>query len=62
MKKKKEVKKIPYIDYMCKVGERVQWLNLAGVKFEGVIMSWNENVATVKLHSLDSNEEIEVVC
>lgn len=39
--------KIPYIDYECKVGERVQWRNMAKEEFEGVIQSWDDVTATV---------------
>jgi len=55
-KEKKEVKRIPYLDYVCKVGERVQWANIKGEKFEGVIKSWDENLALVTLDN--GNEEI----
>ena len=52
-------KKIQYIDYECKVGERVQWADITGKKFEGVIKEWNENIATVLL---DDGDETEVFC
>jgi len=42
-------KKLQYIDYECEVGERVYWENLIGKKFEGVIIKWENNLATVEL-------------
>ena len=62
MKKEKKslVKRIPYIDYACKKGERVQWSNLKGEHLEGVIVAWLENdVAVVQL---DDGPNIEVQC
>jgi len=56
---KKPVKKIPYIDYECQVGERVQWSNLRGEKFEGVIRSWDDNLALVLM---DDGSEIIIEC
>jgi len=43
------MKKMNYIDYACEIGERVYWENLRKEKFEGVIIKWNSNVATVRL-------------
>ena len=58
-KEKKSTKNTPYIDYECKVGERVQWRNLLEKKFEGTIISWDENaIATVKMDD-DSIELIQ---
>lgn len=59
MKKEKTIKKIPYIDYACKVGERVQWKTIVGEKFEGTLKEWNDNVATVLL---DDGTEKTVEC
>jgi len=59
MKKEKVIKKLPYIDYACKVGERVKWINIINQQFEGVIKQWNDNIATVKL---DDGNEIDVLC
>lgn len=62
MKKDKKIlkKKLPYIDYACSIGERVEWKNLKREKFEGVILEWKENsVAVVKL---DDGTIIEVQC
>lgn len=57
---KKETKKIPYVDYECKVGERVQWVNLKKEKFEGILEKMDENcVATIKM---DDGSEMEVQC
>jgi len=56
---KPNIKKLPYIDYMCKVGERVFWENLRKERFEGVIKEWNDNVATVQMD--DGTEKI-IVC
>lgn len=55
------MKKIQYIDYECNVGDRVYWINIAGKRFEGIIVSWNIDtcVATVKL---DDDTEVEVQC
>lgn len=52
MKKQKSTpkKKISYLDYMCMIGERVQWINFKGEKFEGRLVKMDgENLATVKL-------------
>ena len=57
---KKQIIKMPYIDYMCKVGERVWWQNIRKEKFEGIIMEWKEDeIAVVKL---DDGTEMEVKC
>ena len=54
------MKKILYIDYECKVGERVQWNDISGKHFEGVILAWNETyVATVLL---DDDTKVEIQC
>lgn len=59
-KTKKTIKKIPYIDYECKIGEKVYWKNLKEDYFEGTIVKWLENeVALVKLKD---NSLIEVQC
>ena len=63
--KKKTLKKIPYIDYACKVNERVRWETITGQRFEGVIIKWEQDpetenpIATVRL---DDNSEMNVVC
>jgi len=50
MKTKKPVKKIPYLDYECIIGEKVQWDNIKNEKFIGTLLNINEySVATVKL-------------
>jgi len=61
MKNTKNVaKKISYIDYECKIGEKVYWKNLKNDYFEGTIIKWLENdVALVKLND---NSLIEVQC
>lgn len=41
----KKVKNLPQLDYMCLVGERVFWRNIAGTKFEGIIQEWNDGIA-----------------
>jgi hypothetical protein len=58
-KEKKVVKKIPYLDYACRVGERVQWKTIVGEKYEGTITAWNENVAVV---SADDGSEHRIPC
>lgn len=56
----KTQKKIPYIDYECQIGERVQWKNLKGEHFEGVLTAMDENcLATVKL---DDGTFVQVQC
>ena len=57
MKKKKvsTTKRIPYLDYMCKVNEYVQWTNMKGEKFEGRIKSWDDNKALITLN--DGSEQ-----
>lgn len=51
MKKTKVTKKqIPYLDYMCHIGERVQWANIKGEKFEGKLIAMDEDfLASVEL-------------
>lgn len=52
MKKQKTTakKKVPYLDYMCNIGERVQWTNYKGEKFEGKLINMDdESLATVEL-------------
>ena len=55
------MKKLQYIDYECKIGERVRWEDISGKKkFEGVIVEWKiEEVAVVKL---DDGTIVEVKC
>jgi hypothetical protein len=66
MKKKKQlIKKIPYIDYGCEVGERVRWETVTGQKFEGVIIRWeDENDAEnlIAIVKLDDGTEMKVIC
>jgi hypothetical protein len=57
---KKTSKKIPYIDYMCEIGERVFWLNLTNERFEGVIVAWLEDSRAVV--KLDDGTIIEIQC
>jgi uncharacterized Fe-S cluster-containing radical SAM superfamily enzyme len=61
MKKEKiTVKKIPYLDYACNIGERVRWENIRREKFEGVLIRMDEEcVATVRL---DNGDEVRVQC
>ena len=58
-KQKKVIKKIPYVDYACQIGERVRWENLKGEKFEGTIKKWDDNVAIILL---DDGTEKTVEC
>lgn len=62
MKNKKEIskKKLSYLDYACKVGERVQWGNIRGEKFEGVILEWKED--SVAVLKFDDGTTTEVQC
>ena len=62
MKNKKQTSKktLPYLDYFCSIGERVQWKNMKDEKFEGIIIEWKEdNVAVVKL---DDGTTKEIKC
>lgn len=59
MKKKTTQKRIPYLDYECKVGERVYWRNMKNETFEGTLLAWDENIALVKL---DDGTEESVKC
>jgi len=60
MKNQKTKKKIPYLDYMCLVGERVQWKNVRGDYFEGILTYMSEDyLATVKL---DNGTETQIQC
>lgn len=59
-KEKKVIKKIPFLDYACNIGERVMWTNLKKEVFEGVLVKMDEDcLATVRL---DNGDEIEVQC
>lgn len=51
MKKTKVAKKqIPYLDYMCRIGERVQWNTLTKEHFEGKLIAMDDDsLATVQL-------------
>ena len=50
MKTQKPVKKIPYLDYECVIGEKVQWNNIKGEHFIGTLVNIDDDdVATVKL-------------
>ena len=57
--KRVKIKQIPYLDYMSKIGDRVQWSNIKGEKFHGVLKEWNDNIATVLL---DDGTEMTVEC
>jgi len=58
--KKKKLQKINYLDYACKIGEKVQWNSINGEHYEGIILEWLDNeIARIKL---DDNSEIEVQC
>lgn len=48
---KKKIEKIQYIDYACKVGERVWWTNFNWEKrYEGILIEWKENsLAVIKM-------------
>lgn len=60
MKKQKINKKVPYLDYLCTVGERVQWETIKGEKFEGKLVAIDENcLATIQL---DDDTEMTVQC
>jgi len=58
-KQKKVIKKIPYVDYACGVGERVRWENLKGEKFEGILKKWDMGIAVILL---DDGTEKNVKC
>jgi hypothetical protein len=59
-KQNKIIKKIPFLDYACNIGERVKWTNIKKEEFEGVLIKMNEDcLATVRL---DNGDEIEVQC
>ena len=52
MKKAKTERKksLPYLDYMCKIGERVQWQTIDGKKFIGKLIAMDDEcLATVEL-------------
>lgn len=55
----KKTKRIPYLDYECKVGERVMWRTIVGKPYEGVLEEWDNNTAIVKL---DNGETMAVNC
>ena len=59
-KQNKIIKKIPFLDYACAIGERVKWTNLKKEEFQGVLIKMDEDcLATVRL---DNGDEIEVQC
>lgn len=48
--KKKTSKRIPTLDYMSSIGERVQFTDLVGKVYEGKLISMNDDfLATVEL-------------
>ena len=55
MKKQKVTKKqIPYLDYMCRIGEKVQWQDLIGKRFVGKLIAMDDEcLATVELDNGD---------
>jgi len=58
----KKTEKIPYIDYECQVGERVQWRNVLDEHFEGVILSWNDDDILTASVMLDTGSVVEIAC
>lgn len=61
MKKEKiPKKKMPFIDYECKVGERVWWETITHQRFKGTIIEWKEDSLAVV--QLDDNSVMEVQC
>ena len=46
---KKKTKKIPYIDYACQIGERVQWKTIINKRFEGKLIDWDNGTAIIKM-------------
>ena len=61
MKKPKLGNKIPYIDYDCQIGERVQWKNMRGESFEGVIISWNDDDVVLSANVKFDDDSIVVI-
>lgn len=60
MIKEKNKKRIPYLDYLSNIGERVIWTNIKGEKFEGKLIIMNENcLATLEL---DDGTVMHVQC
>jgi len=56
----KTQKRIPFLDYLSNVGERVQWLNIKQEVLEGTLIFMDENcLATIRL---DDGTEINVQC
>lgn len=43
----KKTKKIPYLDYESKVGEKVQWDSINGEHNEGILKEWREETIAV---------------
>jgi hypothetical protein len=59
-KQTKQIKRIPYLDYQCLPGERVQWENIKKEKFEGKLIIIDENcLATIEL---DNGTTVDVQC
>lgn len=60
MKKVKQKKNIPFLDYASNVGDYVQWTNLKGDRFTGTVIKWMPNdIAVIKM---DDNNTINVQC
>ena len=45
----KKIKNLPQLDYMCLIGERVFWNNIANQRFEGIIQEWDNGTAIIKM-------------
>ena len=57
---KKTKVKLPYVDYTCQVGERVQWKDMADNIYEGVLIKWLED--NIALIELPDKSTVQVQC
>jgi hypothetical protein len=55
----KTKKKLPYLDYLCVVGEKVCWKNIKREYFEGIILEMNSETCIAKI-KLDNGEITDV--
>ena len=58
--KKQVKKKISYLDYACKIGERVRWENMKKEKFEGTLIKMDEDYLAIV--QLDDGSTQEIQC
>ena len=60
MKETQKPVKLPYLDYECRVGDRVQFLSITHARLEGVLAEWLDDVVAVV--RLDDGTLVSVKC